>query len=235
MKLAILALTLIGLYLIACYILPNLYGRRLGSKLRQSLAEYCKEDQLILSFDDGPSAISPKLLDCLEHSSKRALFFMLASKLEKMDKQAARSYLEALENAGHILGIHAYEHRLALKPWSSYQDLKRAYKVFRELGFKPRYLRPPHGFYNIGIILFAWRYGLRLVHWDSLLGDWKLEQSSQILGKTQAAYHRAKSLGNLPVLIVMHDGCAGAADPEAYRMCPTNTNLVLQWLQGSSR
>lgn len=58
-----------------------------------------------LTFDDGPSAVTNKILDTLKQQNIKATFFVLGSNVEAMPDLVKRMYDE-----GHFIANHGYSH-----------------------------------------------------------------------------------------------------------------------------
>ena len=58
-----------------------------------------------LTFDDGPSSVTPKILDILKQENVKATFFVLGSRVEIMPETTKRIYEE-----GHYIASHGYSH-----------------------------------------------------------------------------------------------------------------------------
>lgn len=58
-----------------------------------------------LTFDDGPSSITPTILDILKNENIKATFFVLGSRVEAMPSMVKRMYDE-----GHFVANHGYSH-----------------------------------------------------------------------------------------------------------------------------
>lgn len=59
-----------------------------------------------LSFDDGPSSNTYKILDILDEMNVRATFFIVGSAITREREDALRRMV----NEGHTIGIHTYSH-----------------------------------------------------------------------------------------------------------------------------
>lgn len=59
-----------------------------------------------LSFDDGPSENTYKVLNTLQEYDVRATFFIIGSEIDKKSEDA----LIRMVNEGHTIGIHTYSH-----------------------------------------------------------------------------------------------------------------------------
>ena len=58
-----------------------------------------------LTFDDGPSTVTPTILDILKQENIKATFFVLGSRVEAMPETTKRIYDE-----GHYIANHGYSH-----------------------------------------------------------------------------------------------------------------------------
>lgn len=58
-----------------------------------------------LTFDDGPSSVTPQILDVLQKENVKATFFVLGSRVETMPETTKRIYEE-----GHYLASHGDSH-----------------------------------------------------------------------------------------------------------------------------
>lgn len=58
-----------------------------------------------LTFDDGPSTVTPTILEVLKQENVKASFFVLGSRVEAMPDIIKRIYEE-----GHYIANHGYSH-----------------------------------------------------------------------------------------------------------------------------
>ncbi len=68
--------------------------------------EVSSEKKVYLTFDDGPSANTDRILDILDEYGVKATFFVTGEGKEKF----AGEYIRIVED-GHTLGMHSYSHR----------------------------------------------------------------------------------------------------------------------------
>lgn len=71
----------------------------------QAYRGYEGEKTAYLTFDDGPTEITPKILEVLKEKDIKATFFALGTLVEKRPEMAKRIVQE-----GHILANHSYSH-----------------------------------------------------------------------------------------------------------------------------
>lgn len=78
---------------------------------QQTLRENEETDDMIsvyLTFDDGPSAETDRILDILKEYNVKATFFVIG----KTDENSVKAYQRIVEE-GHTLGMHSYSHQYA--------------------------------------------------------------------------------------------------------------------------
>lgn len=103
---------------------------------------------VFLSFDDGPSRQTEKILDILEQYGIKATFFVVS-------KDLTQSGTEALQRAvkeGHVIGMHSDSHdykKIYASVESLMKDYEIVYRMIRETtGITPQLYRFPGGSYN---------------------------------------------------------------------------------------
>ncbi len=99
------------------------------------------ERVVALTFDDGPSANTPAVLEMLDQLGVNATFFLTGNEMEKLPDQT-----KAIVQAGHELGNHSYTHsRLVLKSLSFVRrEVDETDKLIRAAGYEgPIHFRPP--------------------------------------------------------------------------------------------
>lgn len=132
--------------------------------------------KVYLTFDDGPSEQTGKILDILKKNQVKATFFVVGKKTEFAKKMYQRIVLE-----GHTLGMHSYSHNYD-QIYSSVdafgRDLKALQKYLYEMTeVKPFIYRFPGGSSNqcvkdiMPYIQFVNRQGWLYFDWNALSGD----------------------------------------------------------------
>ncbi|CAB1129126.1 Chitooligosaccharide deacetylase [Candidatus Hydrogenisulfobacillus filiaventi] len=154
---------------------------------------------IALTFDDGPSPYTPRILELLQHYHQQATFFVLG-------QNAARypQYVRAEAQAGMEVADHTYSHlNLARHSAATDEaDLRRAQDLLTRLtGRTPVLLRPPYGTYNRDLLEVARRLGLHVVMWswteDSR--DWTRPGVGTIVQRVLAHLEPGD-------IVLMHDG-----------------------------
>ena len=101
---------------------------------------------MYLTFDDGPSANTQKILDILDQYNAKATFFVTGT------NQKYNYLIKEAHKRGHTVGLHTYSHDYAAlyKSVDAYfDDLNKVGEmVKKEIGFVPRFIRFPGGASN---------------------------------------------------------------------------------------
>lgn len=163
---------------------PSVYR---GPGLRRSIA---------LTFDDGPSPATSRLLDYLAAANIRATFFQCGMNVER-DPGMARAVLAA----GHEIGNHTYSHRhLYLKSQALIdREITQAQDIISQrLGAAPSLFRAPYGQRWFGIGAVQKRLGLLGVMWTVIGQDWRWP-SERVAA---LVLHKASPGG----IVCLHDG-----------------------------
>ncbi len=97
-----------------------------------------------LTFDDGPSDNTLKILKILDEYDAKATFFVIGT--------AKFEYLPKIEKAGHAIGLHSNTHEYS-KIYKSesafFKDIKAlSKKIDKKIGIKPMIMRFPGGSNN---------------------------------------------------------------------------------------
>ncbi|PLB54826.1 polysaccharide deacetylase family protein [Aspergillus steynii IBT 23096] len=99
---------------------------------------------IALTFDDGPSHHTPKLLDLLSEYGVRATFFVNGYHLEH---NGHAEYLKRASEEGHQIASHTYDHPQlpSLDYDGVYEQMTRLSSKIRDIiGVAPTYMRPPY-------------------------------------------------------------------------------------------
>lgn len=100
----------------------------------------CPKGMWGLTFDDGPSDVSPKLYDFLKSTNQKATLFMIGGNVLKHPDIAKRAFDE-----GHELAIHTWTHSYmtTLTNEQIVAELKWTEQAIKEVtGVSPRLFRP---------------------------------------------------------------------------------------------
>lgn len=151
---------------------------------------------IALTFDDGPSESTPKLLELLSKHGVPATFFqcgMNVARLPQISREVAA--------AGHEIGNHSYSHgKLCFRSRKAILDelwLGQA-TVAEATGSAPVLFRAPYGVRWPGLGEAQRRLGLTGVMWTSIAMDWKFD-SARIVNRLLGALKNG-------AIFCLHDG-----------------------------
>lgn len=150
-----------------------------------------------LTFDDGPSEDTERILDSLAALDVRAAFFMIGRQVERHPRIARRIVAE-----GHEVGNHSYSHPIFLYRSSAETrlQLERTQEIITATtGVRPRWSRPPCGVRTPAYFRAARDLGLRTVQWTVAGYDWRRRPAEQIA----LDIVRRLSAGSI---VLLHDG-----------------------------
>lgn len=149
---------------------PNLYAEGVSPQGEDG------EKIAYLTFDDGPSALTPKVLDLLKQYNAKATFFVVCKNNEEYAE-----YLSDIVEGGHTLALHSYSHDYNQIYASSDAFLSDYEKVFdwvvENTGYTPSLFRFPGGSNNGSsyvvndIIAEMQRRGFTYFDWNVSSGD----------------------------------------------------------------
>ena len=156
-----------------------------------------RDKYLALSFDDGPSPLTPAILDLLGECGASGTFFLLGRELTARSDVVRRMAAE-----GHELANHTFSHTRigTMSPGKLQWELARTSDLIDEIaGRRPRLLRPPYGADAALAGPVASSLGMITVLWSVNPKDWN--------GKSAEAITRTVLSAASPgAVVVLHDG-----------------------------
>jgi len=147
-----------------------------------------------LTFDDGPSKYTTKLLNLLDEYNIKATFFVIGRNIEGNEEALIDAY-----QRGHEIAIHTYNHKdlttLSIEEVEKEIELTR--EKIMELGITPSNLvRPPYGRVNQEILN---NIDYPFIAWSVDVEDWKTSKAWNV---------RKKILNTIEenAIMLLHDG-----------------------------
>ncbi|WP_028042666.1 polysaccharide deacetylase [Candidatus Stoquefichus massiliensis] len=172
-----------------------------------------------LTFDDGPSSNTAKILKVLDQYNVKATFFVTGN------GQKYNYLIKEAHNKGHTIGLHTYTHSYS-KVYASvnayFSDLdKIGQMVKQQIGFVPKYIRFPGGASNTvsrkyckGIMSNLTKEvqnrGYQYYDWNASTGD---ASGNNIAVKSLVKQGTASKANN--IMILAHDTQAKSTTVEA--------------------
>jgi peptidoglycan-N-acetylglucosamine deacetylase len=178
--------------------------------------------RIAITFDDGPTPSTPKLLEVLERFQAKASFFVCGVQVERQP-----NVLRDVVATGHEVGNHTQTHRmLAFQSVGAMrEEIGRAQQsIIDACGVKPRWFRAPYGVRWPGLGTVQNEFGLMGVMWSVIGRDWVLDA-----GGIAKRILRAANAGSI---ICLHDGRELATNPDITSTIEA-TRAILPRLQES--
>lgn len=167
-----------------------------------------------LTFDDGPSEVTPLVLDILKEYQVPASFFVIGSQVEGYPEIVQRAHWE-----GHLIGNHTYSHKyrqIYAGSKAFFADLDRAEAVLMQvIGEQPRIIRAPGGtrgnftFELAGAVLAS---GYQLYDWNVDSRDTAAPLVAAEIIRDQVLRQAADKA---EAIILLHDGPGKITLPKA--------------------
>lgn len=128
-----------------------------------------------LTFDDGPSNQTGRILDALEKDGGLATFFLVGDRVEKYAETAQREYA-----SGCLVGTHMYSHTKLTDMTAAEveNELNQCRAIHLSvIGAQPSVARPPYGSANATV---REAVNLPLINWSLNSNDWETRDADRI-------------------------------------------------------
>lgn len=184
------------------------------------------EKTVFLTFDDGPSKNTPKVLDILNKYGVHGTFFVLGGQVK-----SGANYIKRIYNEGNAIGNHSYTHDFAtLYPknkvnvstyMNEYYKTENALKSVLGNNFNTKVVRMPGGensrqYYkdpNLPALRNKFsNEGIASIDWNALNGD---AEGKRYTVSQMVDYVKRSSAGQKHVVVLMHDAAAKGLTVEA--------------------
>ena len=176
--------------------------------LGENINSITNKKVVALTFDDGPSFNSKKIVNLLDELNIKATFFVLGCNVEKYADE-----LKYINDHGNEIGNHSYSHP-DFRKLSLEQGLKEIEKtqaiVFKTIGRYPRIFRFPYGLVNKQILN---NIKLPTILWNADSLDWQCCDTKTIIKRVEKEvkengillFHDFKNFNEEAIRIIVND------------------------------
>ncbi|CAO3688328.1 unnamed protein product [Umbelopsis vinacea] len=181
----------------------------------------CKKGDWGITYDDGPTAFSPKLYDYLDSVNQKATLFVIGGQVLQFPELVQRAY-----KAGHEIAIHGFSHSYLTSQTTEQivGELRWTEEAIKEvIGVSPKLFRPPYGDIDNRVRDIAIQLGYTPVIWNHDTDDWKLGETAGFdaawIDGNATQWVNEAAAATIGGLSLEHDLYAGTVDA-AIRILP---------------
>ncbi len=177
--------------------------------------------RVFITFDDGPSTVTPQILDTLKQENVKATFFVLGSRVEAQPDMVKRMYEE-----GHFIANHGYSHKytsIYQSPQTVLDEFNKCNEAVQKAIQVPEY--NSHLFRFPGGVVGGKYAGIKsqaaellkqnnimYVDWNALTGD---AETNNLSVELEIKRLQETISGRNSVVLLMHDAQAKTVTAEA--------------------
>ena len=162
-----------------------------------------RKQQIALTFDDGPSETTGRVLDVLERTAAKATFFVTGIRVSRHERE-----LKRMVSNGFQIGNHTWNHDYmdGISEDELRRSISRTSDAIRSAcGVAPTVVRPPGGVCDDASLAVLADMGLAAVFWNVDSRDWETRDAQSTVDHV---LDRAKD-GRV---VIMHDLYESTAD-----------------------
>lgn len=133
---------------------------------------------LALTFDDGPSSNTDRLLNAFATHGGKGTFYVVGNMVDSRPETLKRMATE-----GHEIAGHSWNHRQLTKLDNeelTAQFMNTRAKIYDITGIDPVTMRPPYGAYNDTVKAKAKELGISMIYWSVDTLDWKYKNADTV-------------------------------------------------------
>lgn len=177
------------------YLVLSPYTRLLGP-----VVTHTKDDNVLLTFDDGPHPdTTPLLLDLLDRHHTKAVFFVIGDRVKQWPDLARE-----IVRRGHTLGNHTMTHPApsfwALGPWRTWREISACQEIVRKVtGIDMKFFRAPVGHFNFFTHPALKHLGMELMSWSARGYDGVDDNVGRVV-------HRIAKTMKPGAIVLLHEG-----------------------------
>ncbi|MEG0917783.1 MAG: polysaccharide deacetylase family protein [Myroides sp.] len=150
-----------------------------------------------LTFDDGPTEITPEILNLLEKYNQKATFFCIGKQVEKHPETA-----KIIVGQGHVIANHTYLHTNKMGFLSKkevHKEIASTQNIIQQITSKiPNLFRPPFGVTNPNIARACKENRVEVIGWNVRSLDTVITSEDKILSRILDRFEKGS-------IILLHD------------------------------
>jgi len=150
-----------------------------------------------LTFDDGPTEITPEILNLLEKYNQKATFFCIGKQIEKHPETA-----KLIVEQGHVIANHTYSHTNKMGFLSKkevFNEIASTQNIIQQITGKiPNLFRPPFGVTNPNIARACKENRVEVIGWNVRSLDTVIASKNKILNRILDRFEKGS-------IILLHD------------------------------
>ena len=148
-----------------------------------------------LTFDDGPSELTPQFLDLLQQYNAKAVFFCVGEQIQKYPEVIKRMQAE-----GHLVAHHTFTHqpKTILHAKALANEIRHTDEALAHLDIVTPYFRPPYGITSPPIARAIRATAKKAIGWD-------VRSLDTIIHDEDKLFHRIVRKLTNGNIILMHD------------------------------
>ena len=165
---------------------PELAKGVVGSRPSTAVGPDCRVLHCVaLTYDDGPSTMTPTLLASIKKSKAVATFFQMGNSVKENPKIALQVVASGME-----VGSHSVTHpaMTTISETRKQEEVNGNSKILQGVsGLTPLLFRPPYGDHNSKVDAVIKDAGMSIIQWEVDSEDWKTHSVSQTIKTVEAA------------------------------------------------
>lgn len=139
-----------------------------------------KENKISLTFDDGPSKETEKVLEILKKHNLKATFFVTGKRIDKNKK-----IIRKIISDGHEIGNHSNNHKALAFRSKDYikKDLNKCNKKLSKFNIKTSLFRPPYLSIGINLLIICNKTKQKIIVCDVISKDFLMLGVDKIVNR----------------------------------------------------
>ena len=159
--------------------------------------------QIALTFDDGPTEVSQKIIELLNKFDAKATFFWMGERIKNNEH-----LIQMAKESGHLIANHSWNHENGYSftnqfLWES--QIENTLKEFSKYGINDaKFYRPPYGAITQEQIDFLATKNIKTVLWSITTDDWDPNEN-----KDNQMFQKFKDNLHPGAIVLLHDADFG--------------------------